>query len=233
MSALTSDHSRSTAAPRDRADVAIVGAGAAGLVTAIWAARTSPARRVVLLDGAERLGAKILIAGGGRCNVTHDRVDASAFAGSSPNAIRKVLRRFDVPQTISFFEALGVVLKREETGKLFPATDRARTVLDALVRAAKEAGVSILHPRRVDSVTPRPGGFEVAGSWGVVEVERVVLATGGMSVPKTGSDGHGVRVARRSGHLAGPQCVATSIVFTQNGLVQAPRHGGSGIHFAG
>jgi len=86
----------------ERVDVAIIGAGAAGLMAAIWAGRTKGGRRIVCLDGASRLGAKILIAGGGRCNVTHDTVDEHAFAGSSPNAIRKVLRRFDVPETIGF-----------------------------------------------------------------------------------------------------------------------------------
>src|SRR6185295_12633283 len=98
----------------DPIDVAVVGAGAAGLMTAIWAGRTDPRRTIVVLDGAARLGAKILIAGGGRCNVTHDVVDEHAFAGSSRNAIRKVLRRFDVPETVTFFRDLGVTLKRED-----------------------------------------------------------------------------------------------------------------------
>src|SRR5579859_3158218 len=102
-------------------------------MAAIWAGRTNPNRRIVVLDGARKLGAKILVAGGGRCNVTHDVVDASAYAGSSRNAIKKVLRRFDVPETIAFFRELGVMLKREPTGKLFPTTDSARTVLDALL----------------------------------------------------------------------------------------------------
>ena len=71
-------------------------------------------RKVVILEGAKRIGAKILIAGGGRCNVTHDTVDETAFAGSTRPAIRKVLRRFDVVQTIDFFRELGVALKVEE-----------------------------------------------------------------------------------------------------------------------
>ena len=79
----------------------------------IWAGRTQPARSIMLVDGARTLGAKILVSGGGRCNVTHDVVDVAAYAGSSPHAIGKVLRRFDVPHTISFFRELGVELKRE------------------------------------------------------------------------------------------------------------------------
>lgn len=188
----------------DRVDVAVAGAGAAGLMAAIWASRSAPGRRVVVLDGAKRLGAKILIAGGGRCNVTHESVDASAFAGSSRNAIGKVLRRFDVPRTVAFFDSLGVALKREETGKLFPETDRARTVLDALLRAAGEAGASIVHPRRVDSITQSPRGFVVAGDWGRLDARRVVLATGGKSAPKTGSDGHGYDIAKSLGHTVTP-----------------------------
>src|SRR4051812_3921638 len=119
----------------ERVDVAIIGAGAAGLMAGIWAGRTNPHRSIVILDGAAKLGAKILVAGGGRCNVTHDEVDAIAYAGSSRNAIKKVLRRFDVPETVAFFREIGLELKREETGKLFPVTDSARTVLDALLKS--------------------------------------------------------------------------------------------------
>ena len=131
-------------------DVLVVGAGAAGLFAAIHAGRNGAS--VLALDGARSLGAKILVAGGGRCNVTHDFVDEASYAGSSPNAIRKVLRRFDVSDTVEFFAEYGVTLKREDTGKLFPTTDRARTVLDALLRAAEEVGVVIKFPRRVEAI---------------------------------------------------------------------------------
>ncbi len=77
------------------------------------------------------IGAKILVAGGGRCNVTHFEVDEREYAGSSQHAIKKVLRQFEVAKTVEFFRELGVELKREETGKLFPVTDDARTVLSA------------------------------------------------------------------------------------------------------
>jgi predicted Rossmann fold flavoprotein len=181
-------------------DVAIVGAGAAGLMAAIWAGRTGARRSVVVLDGAARPGAKILIAGGGRCNVTHDVVDEQAFAGSSRHAIRKVLRRFDVPETVAFFRELGVTLKREDTGKLFPTTDRAQTVLDALLGAARAAGVVLRHPWRVEAVERDDEGFVLTGPSGTLRARSVVLATGGRSVPKTGSDGHGYAIARALGH---------------------------------
>jgi predicted Rossmann fold flavoprotein len=187
----------------DATDVAVVGAGAAGLMAAIQARRAEPRRRVTLLDGARTLGAKILVAGGGRCNVTHHAVDETAFAGSSRPAIRKVLRRFGVAETIAFFREQGVVLKREETGKLFPTTDRARTVLDALLRAAHAAGVEIRHPWRVEAVRP---AFVLESARGeTIEADRVILATGGRSLPKTGSDGGGYALARALGHTITPR----------------------------
>ncbi|MBL8990505.1 MAG: NAD(P)/FAD-dependent oxidoreductase, partial [Phycisphaerae bacterium] len=121
-------------------DIAVVGVGAAGLMAAIAAGRAAEhagrALRIIALDGARTLGAKILVAGGGRCNVTHHAVDETAYAGSSRHAIKQVLRAFGVDRTVAFFAELGVELKREETGKLFPTTDDAHTVLDALLGEA-------------------------------------------------------------------------------------------------
>ena len=179
-------------------DVVIVGAGAAGLMAGIFAARQGA--RVVLLDGAKKLGAKILVAGGGRCNVTHDVVEVNAYAGSSRNAIKKVLKQFDVDQTIAFFEDLGVTLKREETGKLFPTTDKARTVLDALLHGISQSGASIRTEHRVESITRAEQGFTLQGKWGHINAQTVILATGGRSLPKSGSDGHGYTLAKALGH---------------------------------
>ena len=191
-----------------------MGAGAAGLMAAIWAGRTDSRRSIVALDGAIRLGAKILIAGGGRCNVTHDVVDEQAFAGSSRNAIRNVLRRFDVPETVAFFRELGVVLKREDTGKLFPTTDRAQTVLDALLAAARAAGIVVRHPWRIEAVERTDDGFNLAGPAGSLRARSVVIATGGRSVPKTGSDGHGFVMARALGHTVTPRIFPALVPLT-------------------
>lgn len=183
-----------------KADVLIVGAGAAGLMAAIQAARTDASRRVVVLDGAVRLGAKILIAGGGRCNVTHRAVDERDFNGSTPPAIRRILRAFDVPDTVAFFAARGVPMKTEATGKLFPESDRARDVLQALLDEATTAGVTLQHPSRVIGVAARTdGGFVVQTGIGTWHALTVVLATGGRSVPRTGSDGAGYAFATALG----------------------------------
>ncbi len=183
----------------------IVGAGAAGLMTAIWAARglVGSDAKIVLLDGAKTVGVKILVAGGGRCNVTHHEVDERQYAGGSRNTVRNVLRRFDVPRTVAFFAALGVELKREQTGKLFPVTDSARTVLDALLGEITRLGVTLRYPWRVGAVERTPGGGFVVRrqeSDQAIECRHLVLATGGMALPKSGSDGGGYTLATALGH---------------------------------
>lgn len=191
--------------PTYDADIVIVGAGAAGLMAGIWAGRTAgPRARILALDGAPRLGAKILVSGGGRCNVTHERVTAEDFAGSGRAVVHHVLRQFDVSATVAFFNELGVTLKREPTGKLFPVTDRARTVLDALLTAAAQAGVECRHPCRVEVAQPMEQGFLVGGPWGAVAARQVILATGGKSLPKSGSDGSGYHLATTLGHTVTP-----------------------------
>ncbi len=155
---------------------------------------------MVAVDGAKILGAKILVAGGGRCNVTHHAVDERDYAGSPPALIQRVLRRFGVEETIAFFEAAGVTLKREATGKLFPTTDQARTVLTALLTAARDARVEIVHPMRIETVTKVASGFCVSNATESITAPCVILATGGLSLPKSGSDGSGLRLAQSLDH---------------------------------
>jgi predicted Rossmann fold flavoprotein len=184
----------------ETADVIAVGGGAAGLATAIFAARLRPERKVFLLDGARKLGAKILVSGGGRCNVTNQVVTEADFNGGSSRFVKRVLRAFRVEQTVAFFEELGVPLHEEENGKLFPDSNRARTVLDALLGEAERLGVRILAGHRVLSLERRDERFLVKTPERNLGAGRVVLATGGLSLPKSGSDGLGLAIAARMGH---------------------------------
>ena len=177
-----------------------MGAGAAGLATAIFAARRLPGRSVVALDGARRLGAKILISGGSRCNVTNVTVTERDFWGGKRAIVRRVLRAFSAAEAASFFREIGVALLAEEDGKLFPNTNRSRTVLDALLREAERSGVILRAGQRVLALARRDDGFELEMAAGPLRARRVVLATGGLSLPKTGSDGLGYRLAESLGH---------------------------------
>src|SRR6185369_9138774 len=121
--------------------VAVVGAGAAGLAAAIAAA--SAGARVTLLNAHPRIGLKILMSGGTRCNVTHREVSERDYWGGSRPFVRRVLRAFTPEQTLAWFASMGVELKLEDTGKYFPVTNDANTVLEALLTAARAAGVAI------------------------------------------------------------------------------------------
>jgi predicted Rossmann fold flavoprotein len=185
-------------------DVAIVGAGAAGVATAIFAKTANPSARVVVFDGARKPGAKILVSGGSRCNVTNSIVTEADFNGGRPAVVRRILRALPPAATIEFFERLGVRLHEEPGGKLFPDSNRSRDVLDALLREIDRIGVSLRSGTRVLDVIRDEDGFTIASPAGAVSTRLVVLATGGLSLPKTGSDGAGYAIAQRFGHTLVP-----------------------------
>ena len=158
----------------------------------------------MLLEGARAPGAKILVSGGSRCNVANAVVTDADFWGGSRSSIRRVLRAFPVEETVAFFASIGVPLHEEANGKLFPDSNRSRDVLDALLRETNAQGAA-LHPgHRVEEVVADPKGFRITTPQGDLRAPRVVLATGGRSLPKSGSDGAGIEMARRLGHTVVP-----------------------------
>jgi predicted Rossmann fold flavoprotein len=206
--------------------VLVVGAGAAGLTAAIRAGAAGA--RVTVLNAHPKPGLKILMSGGTRCNVTHREVSERDFRGGSRPRIARVLRAFPADATRAWFEdELGVALRLEPTGKYFPGTGESRTVLEALLAAARRAGVALECGSRVTRLV-RSGacwraGTEPAATSSVFDAgvrapgaadwelpaaeptswhdaERVILATGGLSYPRTGSDGCGYALARALGH---------------------------------
>lgn len=205
-------------------DLAVVGAGAAGLATAIFTARLGPRAEICALDGASTLGAKILVSGGGRCNVTNSVVRETDFWGGRPPVIRRVLRSFGAQDAATFFRESGVPLHEEPGGKLFPDSGRARTVLDALLAEARKREVRLLTGHRVLAVEPASAGFTIETSQGRLTARRVVLATGGLSLPKTGSDGFGYRLASRLGHSIVPTTPALAPLVL-DGVFHAPLAG--------
>jgi predicted Rossmann fold flavoprotein len=196
----------------DPTDIAIIGGGAAGLAAAIFAAQTaSSSARILVLDSAKSLGAKILVSGGGRCNVTHDVVEPADFNGSR-HIVRHVLAAFNEAATVEWFASLGVELKREETGKMFPVTDSARTVLNALISRCTQLGVILKCSSRVIAITPpspEQNYFTLAINDTVaISARSVIFATGGRSLPRSGSDGSGWDLIRRLGHSVTPTYAA-------------------------
>ncbi|HUE97262.1 MAG TPA: aminoacetone oxidase family FAD-binding enzyme [Longimicrobiaceae bacterium] len=182
-------------------EVAVVGAGAAGLMAAIFAAESGA--RVVLLEATRDGGRKILISGGGRCNVLPSRLSPAQYVtASSPHTMKKILLSWPLGEQRRFFEHdLGIPLALEEaTEKLFPVCNRARDVRDALVRRAERAGVRLVFDARVDRLDRAEHAWAVSAGGSRFAAGGVVLATGGLSVPRTGSDGLGLRLLEKLGH---------------------------------
>ena len=172
-------------------------------MAAIFAARAGA--EVMLLERTAEGGRKILISGGGRCNILPSRLDETRFiTDSSPNTLRKIVRSWPLQEQIRFFDdELGLALVEEvESAKLFPASNRARDVRDGLIELAARHGTQVLTNTNVDGVLPlEQNRWRVTIADGEpLDVDAVVVASGGLSVPKTGSDGLGLKVARTLGH---------------------------------
>ncbi len=181
--------------------VVVIGAGAAGLMAAI-AARDAGAG-VTLIERTADGGRKILISGGGRCNVLPSQAAPGRFVSESgPTLVRALLGAWPLREQRRFFEAdLGLPLALEaDSGKLFPASNRARDVRDGLVARARAAGVTLRFGCTVTAVHREAEGWRVTTSAGDVTAGPVVVATGGLSVPSTGSDGFGLTLAQATGH---------------------------------
>ena len=182
------------------ADVVVVGAGAAGLATAIFCARAQPSARIICVDGARRVGAKILVSGGSRCNVTNTVVSEHDFWGGFPRVVRHVLNAFPASRAVAFFAELGVALHEEADGKLFPDSNRSRDVLDALLKEAARLRIEIHEGRKATDLSRGDLAFDVSAEGVNYRSRAVVLAAGGRSLPKSGSDGSGYTLAAALGH---------------------------------
>jgi predicted Rossmann fold flavoprotein len=181
--------------------VAVVGAGAAGLVAAAFAA--AGGAEVTLIERTADGGRKILISGGGRCNVLPSVLAPERFVTDSPaHLVRSMLRAWPLHEQRAFFERdLGIALALEkESGKLFPQSNRAKDIRDGLVAHARERGARLQFGTSVTGIAATGNGFTIATDAGDIHASRVVLATGGLSVPLTGSDGTGLRIAGGLGH---------------------------------
>ncbi len=190
--------------------VAVIGAGAAGTMAAIFAA--ADGAETLLLERTRDGGRKILISGGGRCNVLPIDMDETRFVtDSSPNILRKMLRSWPLHEQVSFFETeLGIPLVEErELGKRFPASHKARDVRDGLLSHARGKGVTIAYDTTCADVAPASDGWRIEIENGEpILADTVIVATGGLSVPNTGSDGTGLRVLEKLGHTMNPTYAA-------------------------
>ncbi|MGI6237894.1 MAG: NAD(P)/FAD-dependent oxidoreductase [Candidatus Excrementavichristensenella sp.] len=182
-------------------ELVIVGGGAAGLMAALYAAREGA--KVQLLERNEKLGKKIYITGKGRCNLTNT-AEPQQFMGNiprNPRFLYSALNLLDNRGTMELFTRLGLLLKEERGGRVFPASDRASDVTRTLERACKGSGVKVHLNTRVERLLLEGGGVRgmVTGDGRELPADAVIVATGGLSYPSTGSTGDGYRLAEQAG----------------------------------
>ncbi|WP_276356702.1 NAD(P)/FAD-dependent oxidoreductase [Cohnella caldifontis] len=187
-------------------DVIIIGGGSAGLMAGVAAGRQGS--RVLLLDKGDKLGRKLGISGGGRCNVTNNKELEDLVRNIPGNGrfLYSALSQFSNRDIVRFFEELGIALKEEDNGRMFPVTDKAKTVVEALVREVRNLGVEIRVNAPVDRVlyeADRVAGVRLRNGE-TVRSSAVVVAVGGKSVPHTGSEGDGYAWAEEAGHTITP-----------------------------
>ena len=185
-------------------DVVVVGAGAAGLVAAFRAAERG--RRTLLLEKNKRPGIKILMSGGTRCNITHATDNRGIVEAYGPPGrfLFSPLAALSVQDTIAMFEAEGVMTKIEETGKIFPVSNKAADVLAGLVARLKRSGATMSLGEALSQLDRDDDGFQLVTPRGEVHARQIVLTTGGQSYPGSGTTGDGYRFAAQFGHTIVP-----------------------------
>jgi predicted Rossmann fold flavoprotein len=185
-------------------DVIVIGAGAAGLMAAIHAAERG--RRTLLLEKNRKPGVKILMSGGTRCNITHDCDNRGIVEAFGPRGkfLHSALAALSVQQTIEFFEAEGVPTKIEETGKIFPVSNKALDVLDALLSRLRRRGTTLALEEPVLDIRKPGDMFEVVSKQRILTCPRVIVTVGGQSYPGSGTRGDGYGWAVQFGHTIVP-----------------------------
>lgn len=200
--------------------VVVIGGGAAGLMAATVAGEKG--LKVTLIERNERPARKVMITGKGRCNVTNDTdVNGLVAAVTNKNSGRflySAFNAFSAEDTKEFFESSGVRLKTERGNRVFPVSDKSVDIVDALVNAARRSGVMILTDRAVslEILDGKVNGVKTE-SGKIIEADAVVVATGGLSYPLTGSTGDGYTLAKQAGHTVTELCPSLVPITVKEG----------------
>ncbi len=177
--------------------IAVIGGGASGLTAAISAAKCGA--RVSLFEKNNRVGKKILMTGNGKCNLSNKSLSEDFYYSGDRAFISSAFEKFGFMDTIMFFNSLGLLLT-EKNGGIYPHSEQAASVLDALRFEAESIGIILCCDSNIENVNKTDKGFEIEAGKDTQYFDRVIIATGGKAAPKTGSDGSGYSIAKSLGH---------------------------------
>lgn len=179
-------------------DVGIIGAGPAGMMAAITAARAG--KRVILIEKNDSVGRKLLATGNGRCNLTNRNISLDRYHGADSLFIETVLDRFDPAETIKFFESMGVLVKEEDNGRIFPRSNQASTIVETLNQVLSENKVVVKAGSPVKAIE-KENRFTIRTEDGdIIVADKLILTTGGKAAFQFGSSGDGIFWAEKFGH---------------------------------
>ncbi len=201
--------------------IAIVGAGASGCMAAISAARTNPKAQILLLDGNEEIGRKILATGNGRCNYTNEYQSPDCYHSDDIAFVERAFSDFGKDETIAFFRELGV-MPYCKNGYYYPMSRQAISIRHCLERELQRLGVTVCLQTRVIGVEAKDAGYVIHCMERDIRADKVILCTGGKAAPDTGSDGSGYSFAKRLGHeVIAPNPALVPLVCRQHPLKAA------------
>lgn len=211
--------------------VVIIGAGASGLAAAVMLARENAANRhIIVLEKESRVGRKILATGNGRCNLTNRHVNQSHYYSDEKRMMNGILQRFDIDQTLQFFESLGIVCMETEKGRLYPRSFQASAVLDTLREACMLLQVDIRVDARVVKIEKKKNEYDIMiENQEKLVADAVLVACGGKASPKLGSDGSGLAIMKALGFACSPVYPVMVQICTETNRIQSLK----GIKFEG
>lgn len=203
-------------------DVIVVGGGTSGMMAAISAAENGA--KVAVVEKNKTLGRKLLVTGGGRCNVTNNRDKEEIVAHIPGNGrfLYSAFHQYDNYDIMDFFRSNGVALKEEDHGRMFPTTDKSRTVLEALIAIMDRLGIIVYTDAPVETISykdKRVTGLILEDDR-ELSAESIVLSTGGRAMPRTGSTGDGYKWAKKAGHSIKPLYPTEVPVLSDESFIQ-------------
>ncbi|SHE98001.1 hypothetical protein SAMN02745784_02412 [Tissierella praeacuta DSM 18095] len=178
--------------------IIIIGGGAAGMMAALSVKRNGG--DALILEKNDRVGKKLLATGNGRCNYTNKNLNINNYHGNNPKFAYSALSEFDVERTIEFFESLGITPAVEDNGKVFPLSFQASSMLDVLRYEIETQGIELITEAQVFEIKKKNQFTVTLKDKRIFEGDRVIIATGGMALPSSGSDGNGYNLCKKLGH---------------------------------